>query len=150
MWVDLGFIYYWDLKDYASAARVFRAGSERPGAKMWIRTLAASVAAKGGELATSRLLWSEIFRSAENEQIRHSAQEHLSALAAQEDIGRLNDLLDAYARRFGPRAGSLSDLLRTGYLKVVPQDPSGVAYVVAEDGRAGLAAESKVEMRLLQ
>jgi hypothetical protein len=150
MWVDLGFIYYWDLKDYASAARVFRAGSERPGAKVWVRTLAASVAAMGGEIETSRLLWSEIYRNADNEQIRHSAQEHLLALAAQEEIGRLNDLLDAYARQFGQRARSLSDLRRAGYLRVVPQDPTGVAYVVGEGGRAGLAPESKVDLRLLQ
>jgi len=150
MWVDLGFIYYWDLKDYASAARVFRAGSERPGAKMWVRTLAASVAAKGGELETSRLLWSEIYRNADNDQIRHSAREHLFALAAQEEIGRLNDLLDAYARRSGQKARSLSDLLGAGYLTVVPQDPSDVAYVVGADGRAGLAPASKVDLRLLQ
>jgi hypothetical protein len=150
MWVDLGFIYYWDLKDYASAARVFRAGSERPGAKMWVQALAASVAAMGGELGTSRLLWSEIYRNADNEQIRHSAQEHLFALAAQEEIGRLNDLLDAYARQFGRRARSLSDLRGAGYLRAVPQDPSGVAYVVGESGRAGLAPESKVDLRLLQ
>ena len=150
MWVDLGFIYYWDLKDYARAARVFRAGSERPGAKMWVRTLAASVAAKGGEIVTSRLLWSEIYRNADNEQIRHSAQEHLFALKAQEEIGRLNDLLDAYARQFGHRARSLSDLRGAGYLRVVPQDPSGVAYAVGEDGRTRLSPESKVDLRLLQ
>jgi hypothetical protein len=150
LWVDLGFIYYWDLKDYASAARVFRVGSERPGAKLWVRTLAASVAAKGGELETSRLLWSEIYRQADNEQIRHSAQEHLFALTAQEEINRLNDLLEAYARQFGRRADSLSDLLAAGLLKVVPRDPSGVAYRVGEDGWACLAPESKVDMRLLQ
>jgi hypothetical protein len=150
MWVDLGFIYYWDLKDYTSAARVFRAGSERPGAMVWVRTLAASVAAMGGETETSRLLWSEIYRNADNEQIRSSAQEHLFALAAQEEIGRLNGLLDAYARQFRQRAHSLSDLLGAGYLRVVPQDPSGVAYVVGEDGRARLAPESKVDLRLLQ
>jgi len=150
MWVDLGFIYYWDLKDYASAVRVFRAGSERPGAKMWVRTLTASVAAKGGELETSRLLWSEIYRNADNDQIRHSAQEHLVALTAQEEISGLNDVLDAYARQFGQRARSLSDLLGAGYLRVVPQDPSGVAYVVGADGRTRLAPESKVDLKLLQ
>ena len=150
MWVDLGFIYYWDLKDYAGAARVFQAGSGRPGAKLWVRTLAASVTAKGGELETSRLLWSEVYRNADNDQIRLSAQEHLFALAAQEEIGRLNGLLDAYARRSGQKARSLSDIIAAGYLTVVPQDPSGVAYIVGEDGRAGLAPESKVDLRLLQ
>jgi hypothetical protein len=115
-----------------------------------VRTLAASVAAKGGELETSRLLWSEIYRQADNEQIRRSAQEHLLALRAQEEITRLNELLEAYARQFGQRAHSFSDLLAAGVLRVIPHDPSGVAYQVGEDGRASLGPASKIDMRLLQ
>ena len=56
LWQDVGFIYYWDLKDYASAARAFQTGSERPGAHLWMRVLAATVAAEGGKTGTSRLL----------------------------------------------------------------------------------------------
>ncbi len=47
LWEDVGFIYYWDLRDYAAAARAFQAGSERPGAMQWMRVMAAKVAARG-------------------------------------------------------------------------------------------------------
>ena len=73
LWEDLGFIYYWDMNDYAHAARAFQTGSERPGALPWMRVLAALVSAKGGEIQTSRILWTEIARSAGNDSIRHSA-----------------------------------------------------------------------------
>jgi len=150
LWEDLGFIYYWDLKDYPEAARIFRAGSQRPGAVIWMEVLAAMVAAKGGEVQTSRFLWSEIARQAETDSIRKSAEEHLMALDAQEQLQRLNEGLDRYRRQAGHPAHSFQELVAAGWLKAVPKDPSGVPYTLTPDGRAALAPESKVDFRLLQ
>jgi hypothetical protein len=150
LWQDLGFIYYWDLKDYASAARAFQAGSERPGAAIWMRAMAATVAAAGGQIGTSRLLWSEIYRQAESESIRRSAQEHLLALQAQEEMEYLNRLLVQYRTRAGRGALTFRELVAAGLLAALPRDPSGVPYRVGPDGRAALSPGSGVDLRLLQ
>jgi hypothetical protein len=150
LWQDLGFIYYWDLKDYASAARAFRTGSERPGAGVWMKALAATVAAAGGQIQTSRLLWSEIYRQAENESIRSSAHEHLLALQAEEELEHLNRLLAQYREREGREARGFRELVAVGFLSAVPRDPSGAVYRVGPDGRAALAPGSKIDLRLLQ
>jgi hypothetical protein len=149
-WQDLGFVYYWDLQDYASASRAFRTGSERSGAQSWLRTLAAAVAAKGGERETARLLWSEIDRHADNEQIRRTAQHHLAALAAQEDLGRLNSLLVRYREHFGQSARAVGELVAAGLLSRVPVDPSGVPYVVNSHGQADLSPASGVDLKLVR
>lgn len=150
LWQDVGFIYYWDLKDYASAARAFQTGSERPGAHVWMKVLAASVAAEGGNIASSRLLWSEIYRQADDDQIRKSAFEHLQALRAQEDLEHLNRLLTQFRQKQGRAAGSLLELVSEGYLPAIPHDPSGEPYRLTPDGNAGLSRESKIDLRLLQ
>ncbi len=150
LWQDLGFIYYWDLKDYTSAARVFQAGSERPGAQLWMKVLAATVAAEGGNIGTSRLLWSEIYRQAEDDQVRKSAFEHLQALQAQEDLQQLNGLLQKFSQAAGRAAASWQELVGAGYLQAVPRDPSGEPYQLAPDGSAGLSPNSRVDFRLLQ
>ena len=150
LWQDLGFIYYWDLKDYASAARAFQTGSERPGAAIWMKALAASVAAAGGQIQTSRLLWSEIYRQAENESIRRSAHEHLLALQAQEEMEHLNRLLGQYRAREGRQAQRFAELVAAGFLPALPRDPSGAPYRVGPEGRAAPGPESKVDLRLLQ
>lgn len=150
LWQDLGFVYYWDLKDYANAAKVFLVGSERPGALVWMKFLAAAVAARGGEPQTSRLLWSEIYRHAENDQIRRSAQDHLAALEAQEQIDKLNDLLARYRDREGHEARAFLELVAAGYLSDVPKDPSGSSYLVNPGGQTGLAPDSKIDLRLLE
>jgi tetratricopeptide (TPR) repeat protein len=150
LWQDLGFIYYWDLKDYASAARAFQTGSERPGAAVWMKALAATIAAQGGEIRTSRLLWSEIYRQAENDSIRKSALEHLLALQAQEEMEQLDRLLLQYREREGHQAHSFRELVTARFLEALPRDPSGAPYRVITDGRAGLSPDSKVDLRLLQ
>jgi hypothetical protein len=150
LWQDLGFIYYWDLKDYDSAARVFQAGSERPGAMVWMKVLAATVSAEGGAIRTSRLLWSEIYRQAANDQIRQRAREQLAALTAQEDLQNLDRLLAEFQEHQGRRARSLQDLVAVGLLRGIPVDPSGAPYRVDADGRARLSSKSRIDLRLFE
>jgi hypothetical protein len=150
LWEDLGFIYYWDLKDYSRAARAFRTGSERPGALPWMRVLAASVAAKGGDIQTSRLLWEEIAHTAGNASIRRSAEEHLAALDALEALNKIDALLSDYRQRQGREAGSIANLVGAGYLAGFPLDPSGEPFVVGPDGRARLGPSSKIDLKLAQ
>jgi hypothetical protein len=149
-WEDVGFVYYWDLKDYAAAARAFQAGSERPGAMEWMRALAAKVAAQGGELATSRFLWSEIARQAGNEQIRKNAEDHLMALQATEEIGKLAEVAALYNSRQGRPARSFQTLVAAGYLRALPRDPSGKPYILDPGGRVRLNPHSSVDLSLLQ
>ena len=150
LWQDLGFVYYWDLKDYRNAARIFRIGSERPGALPWMRTMAASVAAQGGEIQTSRILWTEIARQVDNEEIRRSAEAHLVALDARERMDQLDSLLNAYRLRQGHAANSFQELVAAGYLRTLPVDPTGVPYAVGPDGRTAVSPRSSVNLNLLQ
>jgi hypothetical protein len=150
LWEDLGFIYYWDMKDYAHAGRAFQAGSERPGALPWMRVLAASVAAQGGDINTSRTLWMEIAHTAENDAIRRSAENHLAALDTQVALRKLEGLLVAYQQKTGREAHSLLDLVAAGYLPGVPLDPSGVPFGVGPDGHAALGQKTRVDLGLVQ
>jgi hypothetical protein len=150
LWQDLGFIYYWDLKDYARAARAFEVGSERPGAMVWMKVMAATVAAKGGEPITSMQLWSEIYRQTDDQQVRQSALEHLAALETLEQVRQLNKLLARYQAARGRPARSFAELVATGYLSATPLDPSGAPYVVGTDGQARLSPQSKIDLQLLQ
>ncbi len=149
LWEDLGFVYYWDLKDYAHAARAFQTGSERPGALPWMRTLAASVSAKGGEFETSRILWTEIGRTAGNDSIRLSAELHLAALDTQQALHELDALLAEYRAKQGHDAHSWQDLVTAGFLREIPHDLSGEPFVIKPDRQAGLSPKSQIQMNLL-
>jgi len=149
-WEDLGFIYYWDLKDYAAAARAFQTGSERPGAMQWMRAMAAKVSAQGGQLATSKFLWSEIARQPGNEQIRKNAEDHLMAIEAAEEIAKLGELVALYNSRMGGPTRSFQALVVAGYLRALPRDPSGMPYIFDASGRIRLNPRSSVDLALLE
>lgn len=150
LWEDLGFIYYWDMKDYAHAARAFQTGSERPGALPWMRVLAASVAAAGGEIQTSRILWTEIGRTAGNDTIRRSAEMHLAALDALEALRKLDGLLAYYKQKEGYEAHSMQALVEAGFLRGIPLDPSGTPFIIGTNGQAALGPRTKIDLGLVQ
>jgi tetratricopeptide (TPR) repeat protein len=148
-WQDLGFIYYWDLKNYKMAARALETGSKQPGALIWMKAMAATIAAQGGGFQTSRLLWSEIYRQVETETVRRSAIAHLAALRADQDIRELNAVVTRFREEQGRNPDSLENLVHAGYLNGIPLDPSGVPYVLGEDGRVTVEPHSKIDRNLL-
>jgi hypothetical protein len=150
LWQDLGFVYYWELHDYPAAAKMFAIGSQQPGADFWMKALAGTVAAKGGDLQTSRFLWSEIYHHADTKAVRTTAEVHLASLKARVDMDKLDDLLEIYQKKTGHEAQSIEELAASGLIKGVPKDPSGVPYIVGGDGHAALGEGSQVNLRLLQ
>jgi tetratricopeptide (TPR) repeat protein len=149
LWQDLGFIYYWDLKNYKQAVKAFEAGSKQSGAQVWMKAIAAMVANKGGDPETSKLLWTQIYHSAENDQMRENALEHLAALEAHEQIGVLNRLISRFRAREGRPARSIRELIASGLLRGTPVDPTGAPYIIGPDGEATIGPQSKVKLRLL-
>ena len=150
LWQDLGFIYYWDLKDYRKAAQMFEAGSRHPEAHDWMRVLAADLYARGGSRTTSQFLWSEIYRTAETEWIRKNAADHLLALQVDAEIQDLENLLAQFATAQGKRADSWGEVIEAGILGSVPEDPAGFPYTINEDGKVVMYFESPIDISLLR
>lgn len=109
--MDLGFVYYWHLRDYHVAANIFQRAADIPGAPNWLRPLAAVTLAEGGNRSGSRALWQQLAQ-ADEEWLRNSAQLRLAQLDAM-------DIMDAWrrARDAGQRPG-------------LPLDPSGTPFVI--------------------
>jgi len=141
---DLGFLYYWWLKDYPSAATAYLDGSKNPGAPPWLKMMAARVAEKRGSLETSRMIWSEIAVSTKNPSIRKRANQMLRGLKAQEDQMHLDELSEAYKKRFGRYPSSVDEVRDAGLLPGIPVDPEGYPYIFGPDGKSRLNPKSPV------
>ena len=126
---DIGFVHYWWLRDYDSAAEWFLRASRMPKAPAWLPGMAAVTAAEGGRADTSRRLWQEMVQS-DTPWLRENARYRLRQLDAIDQIAALERLVRAYASRAGALPSSWADLQRTGYLRGTPVDPEGHAYVL--------------------
>ena len=139
---DLGFIYYMDLKDYKKAAEAFLEGSKNPKALIWMKVMAAKIAAEGESYETSFFLWNDIYTTTTDPQIKENAKVHLLLLRVREDCKKLDELADEYEKRFGHRAKRVGELGQAGLMQGAAVDPLGYAYVFDDQGKAALNLKS--------
>jgi len=139
---DIGFVRYWYQRDYRGAAEWFRRASEVPGAPIWLKPLAATTVAQGGDRRSSRVMWLAILQSADVDWLRQQAERRLVQLRALDDIDELQRAVDMYSERNGARPSDWMTLVRARVLRAVPADPTGVPYELTTDGRVRLSQSS--------
>ena len=122
---ELGFVYYWWLVDYENAATWFNRAADMPNGANWLRPLAAVTLARGGDRASSRTLWNEIVRNADADWLRDQAKFRLTQLDAMDGIDLMERVVQQYRDRTGSLPGSWTDMIHAGFLRAVPEDPSG-------------------------
>lgn len=144
LYSDLGFLYYWYFQDYHRASAAYMAGSKTPQGPAWMKMMAARMDQKGGSIETSRLVWSELYETSKNENIRKLALKNLRGLKAEQDESELNALADQYRERFGRYPSSFAEMRDRGFLRGIPLDPAGYPYVLGPDGRTSLDPHSTV------
>lgn len=142
LYEDLGFVYYFDLKDYPKASEAFLDGSKNPHALIWMKAMAARIAAEGESYATSIFLWKDIYETTKDPEVKENAELHLHLLKVQEDCRQIDKLGDEYQKRFGHRPKLMNELVQAGLLRAVPVDPKGYRYVIDENGKAALNVDS--------
>jgi tetratricopeptide (TPR) repeat protein len=146
LYYDLGYLYYWRLKDYADSSATFLAGGKVPNAPEFMKLIAARIAEKGGSIATSRVIFSQLYQSTNDPAVRKAALRQLRALRAEDDIAHLDDIIGAFRKRFGRNPASIRELNSAGLLPGIPADPGGFPYIIGRDGKAHLDPDSPVEL----
>jgi tetratricopeptide (TPR) repeat protein len=141
---DIGFVYYWYERDYRAAAEWFHKASEVPGAPIWLKPLAATTLAQGGDRRSSRVMWLAILQSADVDWLKQQAERRLIQLNALDDIDELQRVIDAYSQRTGTTPRDWMTLVRDRALKGIPADPTGVPYELTTDGHVRLSPSSKL------
>jgi tetratricopeptide (TPR) repeat protein len=150
LYQDLGFIYYFELKDYAKASAAFAEGSKNPEALIWMKIMAAKIAAEGESLSTSVFLWNEVYETTKDPLVKDNALKHLQMLRAEEDRKQLDGLADEFQKRTGRRPTRVVELVQAGLLQRLPVDPMGYPYVFGPDGKTALNLNSPLlEQQLL-
>ena len=138
---DIGFVHYWYRQDYREAAAWFGRAGEVHGAPWWLKSLAATTLAQGGDRQSSRLMWQAIHDSAEIDWLRKDAERRLAQLRALDDIDALQRAVDRVTGVNGQPPASWQPVVAASGWPGVPVDPSGVPYELS-DGRVQLSPHS--------
>jgi hypothetical protein len=138
---DIGFVHYWYRHDYREAANWFDKASRVAGAPWFLKSLAATTLALGGDRRSSRQMWTAIRQSAENDWLKQEADRRLAQLLALDEIDRLQQAVEIVGRS-GPRPSDWPSLIRAGVIPGVPLDPAGRPYEIGSDGTVQLSRTS--------
>jgi tetratricopeptide (TPR) repeat protein len=134
MYFTLGFVHYLDRHDYKAAQQAFEKGSEVPGALPWMKVMAARMAEQAEDIGTAIALWKAVYDTNPDKMVRDTALKHIVSLETDAQMEELERRVQAYREQTGTLPVRWSDLMRTGGLKGVPQDPAGNAYQLMPDG----------------
>jgi hypothetical protein len=93
------------------------------------------MAEHGGDRATARLLWTTTYQTATDPMIQENAFKHLRALRSDEDVERLDALLQSYRAHTGHYPSGIQELIGAGWLRGIPSDPVGNPYKILPGGR---------------
>jgi predicted transcriptional regulator len=98
---DIGFVHYWYEHDYHQASAWFAKASEVPAAPVWLKGLAATTLALGGDRQSSRIMWEAIRQSSEVDWMRATAERLLAQLSVLDRMDEIQSRLDDLARATG-------------------------------------------------
>jgi tetratricopeptide (TPR) repeat protein len=142
--MDLGFVYYWHLRDYKSAAAAFQKASELPSAPSWLRPLAAVTLAEGGHRNASRALWQQLAQS-EEPWLRDSARLRLAQLEAMDTIEALQARVKLFRDAHPGQPVTWNRLVESRLLPGIPLDASGTPFALdPATGAVTVERESKL------
>lgn len=125
---DIGFVHYWWRRDYQAAAEWFNRAADVPGAPWWLRSVAASTLAQGGDRRASRQLWQTLAESADNDWLRRDASRRLQQLDALDARDMLQQVVRKYIAAGAQKPYSWDGLVRAGRLRGIPRDPTGAPF----------------------
>ena len=134
LYFTLGFIHFWDRKDYKAAQQAFEKGSENPKALYWMKVMAASMAQRANDPNTAILLWKGIQETVEDKTVQKNAQEHLNALYVDQFVPELERRVELFRQRTGRLPSTWLDLLQERLVPGIPLDPNKKPYRLMPDG----------------
>jgi tetratricopeptide (TPR) repeat protein len=127
---DIGFVYFTTYRDYERAAEWYERASEIEGAPFWLKTTAAAVLVQGGERQAARLIWRQMFESANDDWLKQEALTRLAQFDALDAIDQLNQVLWTFKLRMGYLPRDWQEVVSAGMLHGVPTDPAGVPFEI--------------------
>lgn len=145
LYFTLGYIHYFDRKDYKAARDAFQTGSEKPGAYFWMKVMAAEMAQHAGETGFAAEIWKRLLDSSENEMVKDNARQHLAALQVEQEIDELNKRIEIYRQKTGQLPSSWLDMVRVGLLRGIPVDTLHNPLKLMPDGAVQVADPDKYQ-----
>lgn len=124
----LGYVYFYELGDYGSAAVYLRMASELPGSPEYLPRLTARMLVAAGDPEAALEFLQRMFQHTQDDRGRAALKRRIDDVTVERDLQMLELAVRRYEAVHGRRPGGLQDLVSGGILARLPEDPGGGAY----------------------
>jgi tetratricopeptide (TPR) repeat protein len=142
----LGYNYYFLLGDSAKGAEYIMEAARRPDGPSYLPGLATRMAAEAGSPDTALAFLEARLRETQDPEMREVLAKRMKEVIIERDIRILESAVDAYRTQHQALPATLTDLVVTGALPMLPQEPFGGDYRL--DSKTGSVSSSTHPKRL--
>jgi hypothetical protein len=128
----LGFNHFYFLKDFNNGAAYLMEASRRPESPSTLPLLAARLSYYGDRARTGVLFLTGIIDQTSNERLRASLLLRKKAL---EGAALIEDQIERFRKEQGRGPKNIGELMATGYLDKLPDEPYGGKWIILPTGR---------------
>ncbi len=127
----IGFNYFYFLKDYERGARYIQKVAEMQKSSFYT-SLASRLLYEANRTDLAIDFLQEMVKEITKENLRRPLLKRLEALKM---VKKIEDAMEEFQRRFGRRPHSIEEMVTTGILDQVPQDPYGGRFYIDNSGK---------------
>ena len=130
----IGYDYFYELCDSAHAAPYIRLASTLPGSPAYLPRLAARMTVEGGDVDLALEFLRRVDEQTRDPRTHEVLAFKMKEVMAERDIRILERAVQEYHARHRRLPVSLAELIKTGMLPALPEEPLGGEYVLNGDG----------------
>ena len=142
----LGYNYYFILGDAASGAEYMAAAAKLPGGPTYLPGLASRMYAEASSPDVALQLLRTLWLQTQDQDMRQVLENRAKEIIIERDIQMLESARDAYREKHGRLPTALNDLVMSGEVRQLPDEPFGGTYNL--DSRTGELSSSSHPKRL--
>lgn len=142
----LGYNHYFILGDAAKGAEYMAAAAKLPGGPSYLPGLASRMYAEASNPEVALQLLRALWLQTQDQEMREVLENRAKEIIIERDVQALESARDAYRAKQGHLPGALNDLVISGEVGRIPDEPFGGAYSI--DARTGEISSSTHPQRL--
>jgi len=145
-----GYIQYFTLGEAAEGGAAILRAAKVPGSPAYFPLLASRMLAEGNRPETALAFLRELMIQEKDPRRLRVLEERVRQVIVERDIRLLEEAVTEFAARKGALPGGLPDLVASGILSRLPEEPYGGKYLLAADGKVRSDRAPAGRLRVLQ